>query len=206
MFLYRWTVFKILQSLYTKQLRMGMSDELHSSTMRMRTLPYATYVEGFSFCLMRRIIYGFFFAADYSGTKICGADLKCYWESSRKLFVPEFSNEDEDIHALIDDCDCLPTCTQLTYAIHTTSLSGEAGETPMYISYKDPFFKKEIRSELHSLSEFFSSCGGSLGLFLGVSIFSIIELFYFCTVRLYLHSKRSGREKTPENTNSSSHL
>lgn len=140
--------------------------------------------------------------ADYSGTKICGADLKCFWEASRKLFIPEFNDEEDGIHALIDDCDCLPTCTQLSYAIHVTALSNvDDGETPIFVSYKDPFFKKEIRSELHSLSEFFSNCGGSLGLFLGVSIFSIIELIYFCTVRLYLHSKGSGREKSPEISN-----
>lgn len=145
-----------------------------------------------------------FFFADFKGTRICGADLKCFWEASRKLFIPEFNDKEDDIHALIDDCNCLPTCTQLSYAIHVTSLSnGDAttGETPIYVSCKDPFFKKEIRSELHSLSEFFSNCGGSLGLFLGVSIFSIIELFYFCTVRLYLHMKRSDRETSPDNTN-----
>ncbi|XP_037039198.1 pickpocket protein 28-like [Bradysia coprophila] len=140
----------------------------------------------------------------FGDTQICGADLKCYWESSRKLFIPVFNDEDDDIHALIDDCDCLPTCTQLSYAIQVTPLSNvdaTAGETPIYVSYKNPFFKKDIRSELHSLSEFFSNCGGSLGLFLGVSIFSIIELLYFCTVRLYLHRKRSDREKSPEPAN-----
>lgn len=136
----------------------------------------------------------------YDGTKICGADLKCYWASSRKLFIPEFNDKNDEIHALIDDCDCLPTCTQLTYAIQVTPLSNVdegAGETPIYVSYKNPFFKKDIRSELHSLSEFFSNCGGSLGLFLGVSIFSIIELLYFCTVRMYLHRNRTDRDKSP---------
>lgn len=148
-----------------------------------------------------------FYFADYDGTKICGEDLECYLGASRKLFIPQFSDNENDIHALIDDCNCLPTCTQLSYKIDVTSLSnvdaasGGTGQTALYVSFKDPFFKKEIRSELHSIFEFFSSCGGSLGLFLGVSIFSIIELIYFCTVRVYLHSKRSGREPSPENTN-----
>lgn len=126
--------------------------------------------------------------------------MKCYWASSRKLFIPEFNDKNDEIHALIDDCDCLPTCNQLTYAIQVTPLSNVdegAGETPIYVSYKNPFFKKDIRSELHSLSEFFSNCGGSLGLFLGVSIFSIIELLYFCTVRMYLHRNRTDRDKSP---------
>lgn len=147
------------------------------------------------------------FVKDFPGTKICVEDLKCFWDNSRKLFIPQFSDGESDIHALIDDCDCLPTCTQLTYKTDVTSLSnvdaasGGDGNTAMYVSFKDPFFKKEIRSELHSLSEFFSSCGGSLGLFLGVSIFSVMELIYFCTVRMYLHSKRSVREQSPENSN-----
>lgn len=34
------------------------------------------------------------------------------------------------------------------------------------------------------MSEFISSCGGLLGLFMGISVLSIIELFYFFTLRL----------------------
>ncbi|KAG4076678.1 hypothetical protein HA402_001965 [Bradysia odoriphaga] len=142
-----------------------------------------------------------YFMQHFNDTKICGTDLDCYWTALHKLFLPEF--KDDGTYALIDDCNCLPTCTQLSYTIQVTELvrnPGDAGSV-IQIRNKFPFFTKNVRTELHSLSEFFSNCGGSLGLFLGVSIFSIIELIYFCTVRLYLHSKRSDRQKSSEKAN-----
>lgn len=43
-----------------------------------------------------------------------------------------------------------------------------------------------MRSEVYTMSNFLAICGGLLGLFLGVSVLSIIEFFYFSTLRLYL--------------------
>jgi Amiloride-sensitive sodium channel len=41
------------------------------------------------------------------------------------------------------------------------------------------------RSQLYGTTEFLANCGGLLGLFLGFSIVSILELVYFCTIRLF---------------------
>lgn len=43
-----------------------------------------------------------------------------------------------------------------------------------------------MRSEVYTITNFLAICGGLLGLFLGVSVLSIIEFFYFYTLRLYL--------------------
>lgn len=43
-----------------------------------------------------------------------------------------------------------------------------------------------MRSEMYTTANFLALCGGILGLFLGVSVLSIIEFFYFSTLRLYL--------------------
>ncbi|KAI8424535.1 hypothetical protein MSG28_002992 [Choristoneura fumiferana] len=48
------------------------------------------------------------------------------------------------------------------------------------------------RSELFGLTDFLANCGGLLGLFLGFSFLSLIEIFYFCTL--------SFLKKTPLNT------
>lgn len=50
------------------------------------------------------------------------------------------------------------------------------------------FFKKSQfipskRSELYGVSDFLANCGGILGLFLGFSILSLVEIVYFLTVR-----------------------
>ncbi|XP_037048473.1 pickpocket protein 28-like [Bradysia coprophila] len=135
--------------------------------------------------------------ACFNDTKICRADSECDLNAVDKLFLPKFN--DDGTHALIDDCNCLQTCTQLSYTVEVVELPEElAGYdgSALIIGNEHPFFTKNIRTELHSLSEFFSNCGGSLGLFLGVSILSIVELLYFCTARLYLHSKKRTTDST----------
>lgn len=40
------------------------------------------------------------------------------------------------------------------------------------------------RSEVYGYTDFLANCGGLLGLFLGFSILSIVEIIYFLTLRL----------------------
>lgn len=55
--------------------------------------------------------------------------------------------------------------------------------------------KMLLQSELYSFSEFLSVCGGLLGLFLGVSALSIIEIAYHFTLRLFwsIHHRKMNR-------------
>lgn len=52
------------------------------------------------------------------------------------------------------------------------------------IAYKEHEFISSIRSELYSQTDFIANCGGLLGLFTGVSLLSIVEMIYYCTLRL----------------------
>lgn len=47
------------------------------------------------------------------------------------------------------------------------------------------------RKESFTYTEFFAVCGGLLGLFLGGSVLSIIELIYFFTLRLFFNVRKS---------------
>lgn len=47
-----------------------------------------------------------------------------------------------------------------------------------------------MRSEMYTTAIFIANCGGLLGLFLGISMLSIIEFIYFSTLRLYLSLRR----------------
>lgn len=51
-----------------------------------------------------------------------------------------------------------------------------------------------IRSERYGLVDFISNCGGLLGLFMGVSILSFIEILFYCTIRLICNYMRRGRD------------
>lgn len=41
------------------------------------------------------------------------------------------------------------------------------------------------RTETYTLGKFFAICGGLFGLFLGVSLLSIVEIIYYSTLRLF---------------------
>lgn len=52
------------------------------------------------------------------------------------------------------------------------------------IFFKENQFITSKRSELYGPTDFLANCGGLLGLFMGVSLLSIVEMIYYCTLRL----------------------
>lgn len=53
----------------------------------------------------------------------------------------------------------------------------------MVIFFQGAEFIPLLRTEINSMSEIIASCGGLMGLFMGVSLMSVVELFYYCTLR-----------------------
>lgn len=52
------------------------------------------------------------------------------------------------------------------------------------VFFKDEQFIPSKRSELYGRTDFLANCGGLLGLFMGVSLLSIVEVIYYFTLRL----------------------
>jgi Amiloride-sensitive sodium channel len=46
------------------------------------------------------------------------------------------------------------------------------------------------RQERYGRTDFLANCGGLLGLFLGISVISLLEIFYYCTIRLWSNLKK----------------
>ncbi|KAJ8951539.1 hypothetical protein NQ318_020412 [Aromia moschata] len=59
--------------------------------------------------------------------------------------------------------------------------------------FKEQQFITSERNELYGLTDFLANCGGILGLFIGFSFLSIVEVFYFLTLRLVCNVKIYGR-------------
>ena len=57
----------------------------------------------------------------------------------------------------------------------------------VYIYLREPFVKEVIREEKITLIQFIGSTGGLLGLFLGFSVVSLVEIFYM--IFLWLANK-----------------
>lgn len=53
------------------------------------------------------------------------------------------------------------------------------------IFFRNQQFETEQRVESLTFPDFLALCGGLLGLFMGVSALSVVELIYFFTLRLF---------------------
>ncbi|XP_055692300.1 pickpocket protein 28-like [Lutzomyia longipalpis] len=151
------------------------------------------------------------------GIEICGpAKIQCYRDA-----VEDLNNVAVDgVKGLEADeetpnCNCLPSCTYLTYDSeisygdvsfkgHYRSNTYFASGTKENVSYAyiALFFKEDQfislrRGELFGKTDFVANCGGLLGLFMGVSLLSIVEIVYFCTIRL-LYRLKENREIMPD--------
>jgi hypothetical protein len=67
------------------------------------------------------------------------------------------------------------------------------------IFFKNPEFFPMIRQQQLTALDFISYCGGSLGLFLGFSVLSAVELVYFFTLRLIFKRVRSNKVECSSN-------
>ncbi|XP_053698532.1 pickpocket protein 28-like [Sabethes cyaneus] len=111
------------------------------------------------------------------------------------------------------NCNCLPACNSIQYDAEITQTIFKYQETlrlrlgPINVSYEDAIKSKHLskieiyfkdvqfitskRTELYGLTDFVASCGGILGLCMGVSLLSLIELLYFCSIRPLLLVKNT---------------
>lgn len=141
-------------------------------------------------------------------TPVCGqASAKCMHEAFNEMLVKEIVEGFSSISdSQWDDtkCNCLPLCTSITYDAEISQANFNAENLFIYsrkeqeflrenpdvqfarllIFFKEAQFNTLKRSELYGPTDFLANCGGLLGLFMGVSLLSFVELVYFCSVRL----------------------
>ncbi|XP_049547443.1 pickpocket protein 28-like [Anopheles darlingi] len=132
-------------------------------------------------------------------TDVCGASkIDCYNEAEDELL-------EEDIKYIVDKmydfrarCNCLPACTSIQYDAEISQADldwksvlakhkefDEPGVqfSRLIIYFKGAQFTNSKRSEIYTFADFLANCGGLLGLFMGVSLLSVGELFYYCLIR-----------------------
>ncbi|XP_063829494.1 pickpocket protein 28-like [Ostrinia nubilalis] len=114
---------------------------------------------------------------------------------------------------LAAQCHCLPACTSIEYNSETSQADfdwrkvSKAGLVPfseddedllrarVNVFFKEPQFMTSRRSELFGPTDFLANCGGLLGLFMGFSILSVVEILYFFTLRILCAIWRRHNEK-----------
>ncbi|CRK87601.1 CLUMA_CG001397, isoform A [Clunio marinus] len=151
-------------------------------------------------------------------TRICTqSEVSCYDSAEDNLMKLEFTQSltsGSGVNKLGQtSCNCLPSCTSIVYDAEISQADFEfekmfnsyaedyLDELPgailarLTIFFKEAQFITSKRSELYGLSEFMANCGGLLGLFMGVSILSLMEIVYYITLRLScnLNNRRQKR-------------
>lgn len=108
-------------------------------------------------------------------------------------------------------CNCLPRCDQITFDINVISTESDSTKynkmwrrfnsdlnsrankdfdpskvtySEILIFYRTSKFAPSRRVSKIWWSDFIADCGGLMGVFMGVSILSFVEIFYYCGVKL----------------------
>ncbi|KAM7346051.1 pickpocket protein 28-like [Cochliomyia hominivorax] len=144
-----------------------------------------------------------------SKLKICGlADIECYNHAADEMSLI-IANQTKQ--KLIQPnmkilCDCMPSCNSLDYnfeimrssyelkkTLRAQRQSGEfmdARASRFSAFYKETQFTAIKRTIIYDVTTLISNCGGIFGLFMGISGFSIVELIYFFSIRLFYNLRK----------------
>lgn len=121
----------------------------------------------------------------------------------------KFFYENEESRKEVDACGCLPDCDSIEYELNiltsqlkpvTQILNNGSTETVELGTLKFLFDADEYtalkRSATYGTVSFLSNFGGLLGLFLGMSALSVVEIFYFFTIRIVSSLVKKVMSKT----------
>jgi amiloride-sensitive sodium channel len=141
-------------------------------------------------------------------TKICSfLDYDCQAELEFS-----FGTEVDRNQQLINDCECLPSCNSITYEqnvvtsrLETTQEASDKVTVAVEQFMLRFYFGSDEYTALRRYGSydtvtFLSDCGGILGLFLGVSSLTVVEVFYFFVMRItsnLVRKMRNGSKVSP---------
>lgn len=142
-----------------------------------------------------------------NGSKICNRKkASCYEKVLYKI-----AHSQEESYS----CNyCLPACFEINYGREISSSKLGTGDfltaetissrnvnyirdnlAIIHIFFIDNAYGGYTKSELIGFTEFLSNTGGLLGLFMGFSVISLIEIIYFLSLRPYCAQKRSVKKR-----------
>lgn len=91
---------------------------------------------------------------------------------------------------ILKSCNCSPECNEIKYDYNVVksdfvdeNITGGIFSTAASIYFGDDEFTAYKRFESYGTVQLLSNIGGYLGLFLGLSVLSVVEFVYFFTLR-----------------------
>ncbi|XP_038112216.1 pickpocket protein 28 [Culex quinquefasciatus] len=153
-----------------------------------------------------------------AGTRVCStAEQKCIMEAHHNM-LKVLSESRMNNKLIVSACNCMSACSSINYLTEVTQTTYDYIETiglrltplkpdavkrlenmessKVSVYFKGAEFIGSRRNEIFGLTDFIANCGGILGLCLGASFVSLVELLYYCVARpLQLVSKSTGRKR-----------
>uniref|UniRef100_A0A1I8P148 Pickpocket protein 28-like n=2 Tax=Stomoxys calcitrans TaxID=35570 RepID=A0A1I8P148_STOCA len=132
------------------------------------------------------------------------SDFKCIYDHANIFSMEYHELESLYIDGIGNDsmtCNCLNNCIQLLYNgfFNSAPLEGinytdSIKYVHMDIHFQTPYILKYRTSMRYTFVELLANFGGIIGLFLGASMLSAIELFYYFTIGMYARLQKPLKE------------
>ncbi|XP_029036825.2 pickpocket protein 28-like [Osmia bicornis bicornis] len=148
-----------------------------------------------------------------SNTPICEKKDDTCATIARRAMEVKLYDDDIGISSLnvseTPSCNCYPGCFEINYSVQISQsklvpsfsiadnyvTKGREYFTEnmavVHLFFVDSQFTKYVKNELFGFTEFLSSTGGLLGLFMGFSFLSLVEIIYFATLRLWCRVQKN---------------
>lgn len=153
----------------------------------------------------------YYMPRNFTGSSICNRKKALCYE--KVLYDIDHSGNSEF------SCSCLPACFEFNYnkEMSVARLGYGSFQTQeeifvdngaefvtnniavVHIFFVDNAFRSYTKGELIGFTDFLSGCGGLLGLFMGFSVISLIEIIYFLSLRPFCALKRFKNNYQTEN-------
>ncbi|KAK4873974.1 hypothetical protein RN001_013334 [Aquatica leii] len=157
----------------------------------------------------------FYMISEEEITEVCGAGSKQCIDDVKVTFLEKdlSSIEDENGDNVTDLCNCMPSCTSITFDSEVSQTQWDWRKTiglrkhnqmnvsnadfhisRLLVYYKNLQFMTSERHELYGVVDFLANCGGLFGLLCGLSFTSIMEIVYYLTLRIVCNILIFGRK------------
>nr|XP_036212967.1 pickpocket protein 19 isoform X1 [Bactrocera oleae] len=143
-----------------------------------------------------------FFPQDESDniTACTAKDFKCLYEY-RDIFESDTRvSESEYVETVSNNtmiCNCLSSCNQLIYVtnyisepLEDVNATDEIKKVHLDVHYSSTYMMQYNTRIRYTFVELLANFGGIIGLFLGASLMSGVELFYYFTIGLYTYLRQ----------------
>ncbi|XP_050339415.1 pickpocket protein 19-like [Bactrocera neohumeralis] len=141
-------------------------------------------------------------AASDNITACTAKDFKCLYEYREIFKTDNLVAESQYVEAVSNHtmiCNCLNNCNQMIYVTNYISMpledvntTDEVKKVHLDVHYASNYMMSYSTRIRYTFVELLANFGGIIGLFLGASLMSGVELFYYFTIGLYTYLRQRG--------------